>query len=110
MPDEPEISAECPLCGLTIPAIDVATGDAVLKAIPAYRMGPVERGRTFKVGELYLLHHGCLSMQAGTDGPYWDPDSAWWACKDQGRALDRNAHFDLNCRECAVRWASDLVP
>jgi hypothetical protein len=111
MPDDDAvISAKCPLCGMTAEAIDAAIGDAVWKAIPAYRMGPVRNGRTFKFGEVYLLHHACLSAQAKTDSAYWDPDRAWWACKDPGRPLDEDAHFDLNCAECVLRWASTLEP
>lgn len=104
MPEREE--QRCPLCGAVCEAVDSETGTAVSAGIPAYRMGPVNNGRTFQVGGAYLLHHDCSSLQASTDAPYWDPDRAWWACKDPTRPLDEYAHFDLNCADCAVRWAS----
>jgi hypothetical protein len=99
-------TAVCLLCHEECEAIERGPGDAVRAAIPNYRDGPVANIRSFQSGDRYLLHHNCLSPQADTDSAFWDLEFAWWACKDPSRPLDRHAHFDQHCVECAMRWAN----
>lgn len=79
-----------------------------MEAIPAFTMGSVVNARMFEAGDHVLLHHACQSPQADTDTVWWNAGGAWWACKHPLRDIDSNAHFDLNCIECAVRWAQGL--
>jgi hypothetical protein len=104
IPGDAEL-AECPLCGYECESTDIETGDAIRAGIPNYRDGPVPNMRSFQCAGRYLLHHNCLSAQANTDTANWDPERAWWACKDLTRQLDQHAHFDQNCAACAARWA-----
>jgi hypothetical protein len=106
--DDDEPIVQCPLCGFDAPA--VAAGTVTVRgAFPAYDGDVVPNARTFQSGGYVLLHHECSSRQANTDTPWWDPLRAWWACKQPARPIDGDAHFDLNCMECARRWATSVA-
>lgn len=105
-----DATARCILCGALQPAVDLDDAGEIREAIPAYSVDSVMNARTFRVGRLALLHHVCTSPQVNSETPWWHEDRSWWACLEPSRALDADAHFDLNCPSCAVRWASSLSP
>ena len=105
--DEEEL-VRCRLCGFDAPAVP-AESITVREVFPAYDGAMVPNARTFQSEGYVLLHHECPSRQADTDTPWWDPMRAWWACKEPSRPIDADAHFDLNCSECAMRWAVSVA-
>jgi hypothetical protein len=97
----------CPLCDGEGIAVSVAEVSAMVDATYPVEPGAiVQNARDFRVGDSALLHHECPSRQLDDDSPWWDSVRAWWACQEPARSLDSDAHFDLNCEECAARWAA----
>ncbi len=105
----PKDTAQCHLCKLEVPAF--AIEDLEVAALyPGYDGAP--NPRMFRSLGHALIHHVCPSMQANArrDEPYFDTDRGWWACQEPERQLDQDAHFDVDCSDCARRWAAAQTP
>jgi hypothetical protein len=98
----------CQLCGQEVLAVP-RSAIAVRDAFPDYDVD-IPNARIFEQAGDVFPHHECSSRQASRDDtPYWDASRAWWACKEPTRPIDGDAHFDLNCPECAVRWSVSVA-
>lgn len=96
----------CPLCHEVVDALPAADVEPEIQTLyPPNALNLVRNARLFRIGEHVALHHACSSAQANTDTPWWMPERSWWACAAPTRELDDDAHFDLNCLQCARRWA-----
>jgi hypothetical protein len=106
-----EATAQCHLCKLVVPAVAIEELE-VADAFPTYDGRTAPNARLFRSLGHALLHHVCASMQANArrDEPYFDIDRGWWACQKPNRPLDANAYFDIDCLDCAMRWAAAQTP
>lgn len=104
-------TAACPFCGCESEAIQRDLGDGFAEGYPPDAFQAVPTGRMLRDGGIALLHHPCPDFEGDQEWPrsepYWDPNSAWWACKHPERSLDEDAHYDLSCPMCAARLAAE---
>lgn len=100
--EEPQTVA-CLLCGDEVEAVALADTPVPCEPYPPQALEKVENVHGFYSGPkgYALLHHVCASRTPGLE---WNWAEDWWACQEPGRPLDKKAHFELHCPECARRW------
>lgn len=104
-----DLIAVCDFCGREAEAVGVESSLDLAAGYPPNALQAVPTGRLHHRRGVALLHHECATLGSDwpRDEPYWASETAWWACKDPERSLDDNAHYDLYCAACAVRWAME---